>query len=278
MERTIKLYYAKLANMGDLLNELIVSRCFGCRVERRSFLEGELSAIGSHLAMYTYHGNMLMRLQQFINGIKKPQVHVWGTGFINYDDSKGHFFKRDMVFRALRGELTRRRVETMTGRKLDIPTGDGGILADSLLDEKPEKRWEIGIIPHICDLKDPAVEALAASYENSVVINVKYDPLEVVRQIASCRCVLSSSLHGLIVADSFEIPNMHLVFDERLKGDGFKFDDYYSAYGLEHRQRDMRYAGPPELEEIYGEYRISPEMVREKKKLMLESFPRQLIF
>lgn len=277
MDNTLKLYYAKLANMGDLLNELIVRRCFGCEVERRSFLDGDLSAIGSHLGMYTYHGNVLMRLQQFINGIKYPQVHVWGTGFINYDDSRGHFFKRDMVFHALRGELSRRNVEKMTGRKLDIPTGDGGILADSLLDRLPEKKWDVGVVPHICDLKDPAAEALRASYENSVLINVKDDPLEVVGQIASCRCILSSSLHGLIVADSFGIPNMHLVFDQRLKGDGFKFDDYYSAYGVEHRQRDIRYEGAPELEEVEDKYEISPEMVREKKKLMLESFPRQLI-
>lgn len=277
MDNTLKLYYAKLANMGDLLNELIVRRCFGCEVERRSFLDGDLSAIGSHLGMYTYHGNVLMRLQQFINGIKYPQVHVWGTGFINYDDSRGHFFKRDMVFHALRGELSRRNVEKMTGRKLDIPTGDGGILADSLLDRLPEKKWDVGVVPHICDLKDPAAEVLRASYENSVLINVKDDPLEVVGQIASCRCILSSSLHGLIVADSFGIPNMHLVFDQRLKGDGFKFDDYYSAYGVEHRQRDIRYEGAPELEEVEDKYEISPEMVREKKKLMLESFPRQLI-
>lgn len=277
MEKSIKLYYAKLANMGDLLNELIVSKCFDCTVERHSFLDGELSAIGSHLAMYTYHGNPLMRIQQFINGFKYPKVHIWGTGFISYDDCKGHFFKREMEFHALRGELTRQRVEKMTGKKLDIPTGDAGILADMLLCSLPEKSWDIGIVPHICDLKDPAVERLAAAYENSKIINVKDDPLEVVREIAACRCVLSSSLHGLIVADSFGVPNMHLVFDERLKGDGFKFDDYYSAYGLEHRQIDLRCSKAPDIGEIYEGYKISPNMVREKKRLLLESFPRQLL-
>ena len=73
MEKTIKLYYAKLANMGDLLNDLVIRRCFGCEVERCSFLEGEMSAIGSHLAMYTYHGTPLMKLQQMINGVKAPE-------------------------------------------------------------------------------------------------------------------------------------------------------------------------------------------------------------
>lgn len=43
-----------------------------------------------------------------------------------------------MCFHAVRGELTRRSVERMTGRTLDIPTGDGGILASELLDTLPE--------------------------------------------------------------------------------------------------------------------------------------------
>lgn len=33
---TIKLYYARLANMGDLLNEIIVERVMGFKVERCS--------------------------------------------------------------------------------------------------------------------------------------------------------------------------------------------------------------------------------------------------
>ena len=34
MQETVKLYYAKLANMGDLLNVLIIEKCFGYKVER----------------------------------------------------------------------------------------------------------------------------------------------------------------------------------------------------------------------------------------------------
>jgi hypothetical protein len=277
MEKNIKLYYAKLANMGDLLNDLIIRRCFDCNVERCSFLDGDMSAIGSHLAMYTYHGTPLMKLQQFLNGIKQPTVYVWGTGFINYSDTQGKFFKRDMRFLAVRGELTRQNVERMTGKILDIPTGDAGILADKLLDEVPEKLYDVGVIPHICDLKDPAAQALADKYDNSILINVKDDPIEVIRQIAQCRYVLSSSLHGLIVADSFNVPNMHIVFDDRLKGDGYKFDDYYSAYGVEHVQLDLRNSAPPSLEQMGDSYAITEQMVSEKKGLLLDCFPRQLL-
>ena len=76
----------------------------------------------------------------FGSGLNRPLTG--GSGFINYDDARGRFFKRDMRFHAVRGELTRRSVERMTGRTLDIPTGDGGILASELLDTLPEIRYE----------------------------------------------------------------------------------------------------------------------------------------
>lgn len=269
----IKLYYARLANMGDLLNEIIVERVMGFKVERCSVLTGEMSAIGSHLGMYTYHGNLLMRAQQLINGRKFPHVDVWGTGFINYDDCKGRFFKQDMVFHAVRGELSRRAVERMTGRSLDIPTGDAGILASHIFNEWQEKRYDVGIIPHICDVNDPAVAALAQNYDNSVIINLRDEPIEVLRQIDRCKVILSSSLHGLIVADSFHIPNKHIVFSDRPKGDGFKFDDYYSGFGVFHMPWDLREKRPPELSQVKDEYMISVKAAEEKKTAMLKSFP-----
>lgn len=273
MRDTLKLHYAKLANMGDLLSPMIIEHCFGYKVERSSFLTAQMCAVGSCLAQYKLHGTPLMKAQQTINGFTHPTVRVWGTGFINYSDREGRFFKRDMQFYAVRGEMTRKNVELMTGRRLDIPTGDAGILASELLDELPEKRYDIGIIPHICDLNEELVSIAADKYENSTVINVKDEPLDVIKRLAQCRTVISSSLHGLIVADSLGIPNVHVLFSDRPLGDGYKFDDYYSAYGAEHVQRDLRTEPMPEINEICDLWSITPEAAAEKKKLMLESFP-----
>lgn len=80
MGDTLRLHYAKLANMGDLLNKLIIERCFGIGVERHSFLTGEMCAIGSCLGQYTYHGSLPMKLRQAINGrFVRPHIYVWGT-------------------------------------------------------------------------------------------------------------------------------------------------------------------------------------------------------
>ena len=220
MADQIKVYYTRLHNMGDRLNELIIEKCFGYEVARCSFLDGELCAIGSCLGMYTLHGTFLMRIRQRFNGIVRPRVSIWGTGFINYSDCEGRFFKRNMDFCAVRGELTRKRVEQMTGLRLDIPTADAGILASELLEELPPKCYDVGVVPHLCDLKDPKASELLLAYakgeedlrqaENVRLINVKDEPLKVVKEIAQCRYILSSSLHGLIVADSLGISEGHL--------------------------------------------------------------------
>ena len=55
--------------------------------------------------------------------------------------------------------------------------------------------------------------------------------MDVCRDISGCERILSSSLHGLIIADSFSIPNRRIGFYNNLKGGDFKFEDYASALG-----------------------------------------------
>lgn len=272
MKDKIKLYYARISNMGDLLNVLIMEELFGLEVERHSVLTGEFSAIGSGLDNFTLHGSAAMRLQQRLYGIIHPDVKVWGTGFINYNENDPPFFRR-MNFLAIRGELSRRRAEKLLKKPLDIPTGDAGLLARDLIELPKEKTHPLGIVPHVCDLSEPAVMALRAQFPEAVLIDVRDDPWEVLSQIASCEAILSSSLHGLIAADSFNIPNHHVVFSDKPLGDGFKFDDYYSAYGLAHDVTDLREKSVDSIDEIKSRYAITPEMVEKKRRELFRVFP-----
>jgi hypothetical protein len=54
---------------------------------------------------------------------------------------------------------------------------------------------------------------------------------EVFRAIHSCDFILSSSMHGLIVADAFSVPNRRVRLSAGIISD-FKFVDYYSAFSL----------------------------------------------
>lgn len=55
-------------------------------------------------------------------------------------------------------------------------------------------------------------------------------PISVLHDIARCEYILSSSLHGLVVADALGIPNAWILLSDKVHGNGFKFRDYHSAF------------------------------------------------
>ena len=275
--KTVKVYYAKINNMGDLLNKEIIEKIFECKVKRKSFLTGDVSGIGSGLANFFYDDNKKRNTIKRVFGVLHNRVFIWGTGFINYPEKETGFCKRNTTLCAVRGELSKKRIEKMLGKKLNIVTGDAGILASCLIDEKIEKKYKVGIIPHVTEQDSPIFKKLAKRFPNSTIIDVVNDPITVAKQIAECEFIISSSLHGLIIADSLEIPNIHIVVTDKLLGDGFKFDDYYSAYGLKHDYVDMSKDDIESLKEIEDRYQLTHKMVEKKKQDMIQCFPSEAL-
>lgn len=130
---------------------------------------------------------------------------------------------------ALRGELSK----AMLGVEEDIPLGDPGLLAPYILpmNEMPfsAQNKPIAIIPHLKQYADKRLDPYRFDSRYKV-INVRAEAEHVIRDICSCSCVISSSLHGLIIADAYQIPNVRLIFDDGLRDvSDFKYEDYYSA-------------------------------------------------
>lgn len=272
--KTLKVYYAKVPNMGDILNKDIIEKLFGLKVKRTNYLFGQLSGIGSGLGNYTLEGPFWKRALKQASNIVSPKVCIWGTGFISYKEKDSKLYKKEIVFNAVRGELSKKRIEKLLGKKLNIPTGDAGILASYLLDEKEiTKKYDVGIIAHFKEKEEPIFKELLAKFSNSTFIDVQDTPYNVTKKIAECRTIISSSLHGLIIADSLRVPNIHIVVTNNLLGDGFKFDDYYSAYKLKHKHIDIDKEKIPNLDSIIRNYEITDKMIEQKKKEMIECFP-----
>ena len=122
----------------------------------------------------------------------------------------------------VRGQLTKSCLA-----KTDVPAlGDPGLFARELFGAK--KKQGIGIVPHYTDKNHPLIKDLE-KLKNVKIIDVERSGADVCRDIAGCERILSSSLHGLIVADSFGIPNRRIGLHNKIAGGDFKFRDYASA-------------------------------------------------
>jgi hypothetical protein len=200
-------------NFGDMVTPDILYRLFGRRSIWSSIDICQFMGAGSILGWARGENNF-----------------AWGSGFMNEGDS----VNETLVYLAVRGELSRARLpEEYHG----IPLGDPGLLAN-LVYPRGKRTGKIGIVPHFVDKQSPIVRRMLDD-SRFLFIDVATSPADVARQISGCSLVLSSSLHGLVFADSFGIPNMHLELSDKVAGAGYKFRDYYSATGREYQKADL---------------------------------------
>jgi pyruvyltransferase len=174
-------------------------------------------------------GSILSRERKAKGWILKRKLHIWGAGTDRSDRSfAGHHY-----YHAVRGVKTREQIKATDCQPA---LGDPGLLSDRWWSGRPvpEKKYRIGWIPHFVDQQTPDIQTLAA-LSGTTLINV-FDSVEsVMRQIQQCDFIASSSMHGLILADAFGIPNRRMVISKGIISD-LKFIDYYSALGLSEPQ------------------------------------------
>ena len=94
-----------------------------------------------------------------------------------------------------------------------------------------QKKYEIGIIPHFVDKNNKFLRNFSG-YKNILIIDVEQkNSLNFINNILQCKKIFSSSLHGLIVSDAYSIPSIWIKLSDDIKGNDFKFYDYFESVG-----------------------------------------------
>lgn len=208
------LYYASgRANIGDSMNPWMVQQVAGRTLpyaNPRETRGPNLLAIGSIL--------------QFCN----DDSAIWGSGFIRRD-SKVRYKPRSI--HGVRGPLTLERLKHL-GIEADVAFFDAAILASRYIaPSAPASEDRIGIIMHYAD--DHLFETSAlARHRHAVKISVETDDIHhFAAEISRCHVIVSTSLHGIILAEAFGRPALWASCGDNVIGKGFKFRDYYAATG-----------------------------------------------
>ncbi len=269
----LKAYYYRYPNFGDMLNEQILTDFFHQAWEYAEFSRADLVMLGSLLDKLLDNGKNGKSFQEIQKQADRAHpIHVWGTGMLYpYDGIEQHPV-RPLVIHALRGERTREQLAASFRQEISCVLADPGLLAPKIVPAQG-KRWDVGIVPHYVDEKEPVFQRMKKVYPNSVIIDVGADPKTVLRQISQCRTVFSTSLHGIITADAYNIPNCWCEVSDRILGNGYKYHDYFSSFGTDREPFDLRQGILPDPDKHCRTSFSSYREVRKKQRELLQCFP-----
>jgi len=262
----LSITYSDVPNVGDKLNKFLLKELYGVDTNLENIHYSEIIGIGS--------GLFRLFSDAEINNSAEYELYVWGTGFIADKSIESlNMVRENVVFECVRGEKTRKKLEKYLGTKMGCVMGDPGLLCRMLGYGNNTKKYKIGIIPHFREGAS-CMKGLGNEYSDAIFIDMKSDVDKVLRTISECECIITSSLHGAIIADSFGIPNMLVKISDIPYGDGFKYMDYYSIYGIEYLPYDLRIRNAPSIRTIKSEYAITENMVKKITLDINESFKR----
>ncbi len=152
-----------------------------------------------------------------ILGRADKNCHVVGSGLL---DPKEEVVGGVKSVVALRGELSARA----TGFSPEF-LGDPAIFLPKYFRFSLAKHYQYGFLPHHSE-----ADAVRSSLPNDwLFIDPAWEPKKVLRSICLCEKIVSRSLHGLICADAYGVPNVWLHPLEEMRGATFKYRDYYTT-------------------------------------------------
>jgi len=201
-------------NMGDYLGNVIVN----WMLEKRGLSLDDYVEKKKHL--FTVGSGAVKSYQN---------MTLWGSGVeCEIPNRLRRFFQkswfRKLDIRAVRGPMSRDYL-TKLGHKCPEVYGDPAILMPLIYTGQGKKKYDFSIIPQLVTEK-----RIREQYPDAHIISMNTDDYKgVIDQIVQSRLIVSSSLHGVILADVYGVPS---IWYRGLGPDiDFKYKDYYASTG-----------------------------------------------
>lgn len=209
-------WFRGLPNFGDEISPMIVEHMTGRRPRWVSpDFHPKVVAVGSLLAY------------------ARPSDVIIGTGAIRPERMP---LPKGAQVLALRGPRT---ADMLGLAGADVAFGDPGLLAARALGvRRSAGSGSIGVVPHYVDHQEAArlLGNRPSVASETVVVDVRSGPRSVIEAISRVDVCVSTSLHGLIVAESLGVPAIWASISDGITGGTFKFNDYYEGTGRSARE------------------------------------------
>lgn len=211
----VKLMHKPKENYGDLIGKYLVEKISGKKVR---------FAIPKKWSIFNYFQPIYVTAGSILANINKNCI-VWGSGIIQQDQ-----IVKKATFLAVRGPQTRKRLLEL-GFEVPEVYGDPALLLPNYYHPTIEKKYQLGIVPHYNDYK-MVKQWYSKDTSIKIIDLMTLDVEQTTNEFLKCEYIISSSLHGLIVAHAYGIPAVWVKFSDKLFGDGIKFQDYFESVGI----------------------------------------------
>lgn len=227
-------------NFGDELSPLVLEAATGKKVKWARPESAEAVAIGSVLELYGYRGRGAV---------------VWGSGLRQAPCANEGEIVADRLgpVLAVRGPRT---ADALGSKAIHAAQGDPGVLAPMLIGSRSGaiSRPTV-VIPHfrVFATRDGLSHLRECKKRGLTVLPPTLHPIEMASSIRDAAFVLTSSLHGLILAHAFGVPAQLVTFTQAAQQEpDFKYRDYLaSVSGAYSSVRIQDAAAPNQLQQLY---------------------------
>lgn len=248
----IKVSWDRGTNFGDAFNPFLLEVLVGRKVR---------------WVNYNYSSEHLMCAGSILHKANSNAI-IWGSGFMSED---AHIKYAPKKICAVRGPRTRSRLLELN---LSCPEvyGDPALLIPLIYKPKINKKYKLGIVPHYTDKDNPLLSNLID--QDILILNITMeDHYKFIDDLLSCEMIISSSLHGIILADAYNIPSIWVEFSDKVKGHGFKFLDYFLSVNRMDRKpfKITKDATLNNLYNLFYEYEINIDL-----DALIESCPYKI--
>lgn len=209
-------WWDRIYNFGDVLNPILIKKLF----KKNAYQACKITNFGNK-TVFTAIGSCLQNLNY-------KKLEIWGSGFL-YEDSLLKCIPKKI--HAVRGPLTRMKL-IKQGFSCPEVYGDPGLLVPKFYNPNVKKIFKLGIVAHYLDKDNKIIKFLKNKYQEDILfIDIQGNWMEVIDNINKCEIIASSSLHGIITADAYNIPSLWIKLSDKVPGGNFKFHDYMLSVG-----------------------------------------------
>ena len=211
----IKLQGKSKENYGDLIGKYLVEKISQKRV---------VWSKPSKFSIHDFFSPIYVTIGSILTNVNSKCI-VWGSGIISkaYPINKAKFL-------AVRGPQTRNHLISQ-GYNVPEVYGDPALLLPKYYNPKIEKEFAVGIVPHYRDFD--RIKDFYMNENNILLIDIMTNDVEATTNaFLKCKKIVSSSLHGVIVAQAYGIPAVWQKFSDDVFGDDIKYQDYFESVNI----------------------------------------------